>query len=242
MYHILLFSSSPALEQKIFQILSPLLKHRLWIETAALPNGPIAIFPKSVPSAFLLDMQSCPEENEYFPNENPWFHLLCTQSFLLDLCRSLTEMFPSSFCYYNQSAFLFLFVLCEPTGDFTRLEQNRQFLMDRQGIHPPFFSPFCFGIIHHDLSGFTSSFLEASEVYYMNRLQMPCAAFEEISSPPGQMLKPQKLMEIERSIRTDIQFREGENARPACCLGNKFPYANLRIKTPENYQKFSGAF
>lgn len=312
MYHILLFSSSPALEQKIFQILSPLLKHRLWIETAALPNGPIAIFPKSVPSAFLLDMQSCPEENEYFPNENPWFHLLCTQygdipalilqeytprenipweeqlislarndafspvktpavsylqgeiflrrltslshtkpqdgltlpdfsdtsfvaclsrcalttpdsnaqkeqcqnpaSSLLDLCRSLTEMFPSSFCYYNQSASLFLFALCEPTGDFTRLEQNRQLLMDRQGIHPPFFSPFCFGIIHHDLSGLTSSFLEASEVYYMNRLQMPCAAFEEISSPPGQMLKPQKLMEIERSIRTDIQFREGENA------------------------------
>ena len=41
---------------------------------------------------------------------------------------------------------------------------------------------------------------------------MPCSAFEEISSPPGQMLKPQKLMEIERSIRTDIQFREGENA------------------------------
>lgn len=288
MYHILLFTSSHTLAQCIFQILSPLLHHCLWIETSPLPDGPIAIFPKGVPSAFLLDTQNFPEQNQ-----NPWFQLLHKQyshtpalildgntpleellvsfahndafcpvrnssvvsylqsetflkrltslshmdsrsgltlpdfsdiSFvaclsrgtyapsLLNYCRHLIEMFPSSFCYYNRSASILLFALHEPTGNFTQLEQNRQLLMDRHGINPPAFSPFYFGIIHHDLSGLTSSFLEASEVYYMNRLQMPCSAFEEISSPPGQMLKPQKLMEIERSIRTDIQFREGENA------------------------------
>lgn len=322
MHHILLFTSSHTLAQYLFQILFPLLHHRLWIETCPFPDGPIAIFPKGVPSAFLMDTKDFPEQKD-----NPWFQLLsiqysgipalildgsisleelsislacndafrpiknpsavsylqsetflkrltslshmdsragltlpdfsdisfvaclsrCTLSYsgihmqekpcqspnsgddasapwgftanasgnnspLLDYCRILIEMFPSSFCYYNHSASILLFALHEPTANFTQLEQNRQFLMDRHGINPPDFSPFYFGIIHHDLSGLTSSFLEASEVYYMNRLQMPCSAFEEISSPPGQMLKPQKLMEIERSIRTDIQFREGENA------------------------------
>lgn len=289
MYYLLLFSPSITLADEITALLSRHLKDTLCVENAGPLQGPAAIFPKGTPSAFLLDVHSCPDQDAY-----SWFRLLCSQhshipalvyddstdlqelvlpllydkaflpvkngefvsysqgqaflerlsilshtnpgsglqlpnlsgfSFsacllraqkktpeLLNLCRLLTHLFHSSFCYYNNSLPLFLFVLFEPTGNFTQLERNRQLLIDRLQSGKDSLPMFCLGVIHHDIAGLTSSFLEACEVYYVNSYQRPCSIFEEISSPPGQMLKPQKLMEIERSIRTDIQFREGSNA------------------------------
>ena len=80
--------------------------------------------------------------------------------------------------------------------------------MEQAAATDSFLPPFKFGVIHHGLSGLFSSFLEAEQVW----LRTPCLYFEQISEPPGQLLKEERLMEIERSIRTDIQFREGQNA------------------------------
>lgn len=205
MYYLLLFSPSITLADEITALLSRHLKDTLCVENAGPLQGPAAIFPKGTPSAFLLDVHSCPDQEAY-----SWFRLLCSQhshipalvyddstdlqelvlpllydkdflpvkngefvsysqgqaflerlsilshtnpgaglqlpnlsgfSFsacllraqkktpeLLNLCRLLTHLFHSSFCYYNNSLPLFLFVLFEPTGNFTQLERNRQLL------------------------------------------------------------------------------------------------------------------
>jgi hypothetical protein len=116
------------------------------------------------------------------------------------ICSSLIQHYPYSFCYFNTSNRIFLFVLYEHTSNFMQLELNRQTLIDRVLEKNSPLPPFKFGIIHHDLTGLTSSFLEASQVYYFNKLRTPCTFFEEISSPPGQLLKQQKLMEIEVNL------------------------------------------
>ena len=98
MHHILLFTSSHTLAQYLFQILSPLLHHRLWIETCPFPDGPIAIFPKGGHSAFLLDTKDFPEQKD-----NPWFQLLSIQysgipALILDGSISLEELSISLAC------------------------------------------------------------------------------------------------------------------------------------------------
>lgn len=131
---------------------------------------------------------------------------------LAGICTDLVRRYPLSFYHFNPSNGIFLFILYEPTANFTQLEIHRQTLIDHGPSKSNYLPPVKFGVIHHGLKGVISSFLEANQVYYVNKLQKPCTSFEEISSPIGQLLKPQKLMEIERSIRTDIQFLEGQNA------------------------------
>ncbi|SHL55167.1 Helix-turn-helix domain-containing protein [Anaerocolumna jejuensis DSM 15929] len=130
---------------------------------------------------------------------------------LRDACGNLVKQYPSSFCYINYQSNVLLFTLYAKTGDFTQLELNRQTFADKMQSEGNPCPPFKVGIIHHGLPGLISSYMEAVQVYYVNKLRTPCTYFDEISSPPGQPLKLQRLKEIERSIRTDIQFLEGQN-------------------------------
>ena len=68
------------------------------------------------------------------------------------------------------------------------------------------------GMSHKDLSGLYSSFFEACETYYVDRLRTPCHFFEEISQPENMVSKASRLVELERAIRTDMEFRNGKNA------------------------------
>ena len=164
--------------------------------------------------------QAVPQENPDLPDYSHLSFAACAARIsdcsgkegLYDTCAFLAGRYPLSFLYFNEEKGILLFVLYDHTGSFTRLEVNRQTLMDQVSATNSFLPPFKFGVIHHGLMGLGSSFLEADQVYYVNKLRSPCVCFEEISSPPGQLLKAEKLMEIERSIRTDIQFREGQNA------------------------------
>lgn len=189
----------------------------------SLPTGnPCLSYAKS--RSFLDNLTSLgsasPQEDPEFPDYSHVSFAVCAARLsdsscddpVYEACAMLTRKYPNSFCYLNRKQKILLFVLYEHTGNFTQLELNRQTLMEQAAATDSFLPPFKFGVIHHGLSGLVSSFLEAEQVYYVNRLRTPCLYFEQISGPPGQLLKAERLMEIERSIRTDIQFREGQNA------------------------------
>lgn len=114
----------------------------------------------------------------------------------------LREM-ENTILYWEPRGNMLLCVLYDLTGNFALLERKRKNLVEQEGFQA--------GILHHGLNGLWSSFLEACQVAYTSQLVGECQIFEEISSPTGQILKSQKIMEVERSIRTDLQFREGKN-------------------------------
>lgn len=113
------------------------------------------------------------------------------------------ETYPWALSYAPKREGQVLFVLYDFTANFAALERARTRLIEKWGLRA--------GILHHGIGGMVSSFLESCQVHYMNRLIQECHCFEEISSATGVVLKDQKIMEVERSIRTDLQFREGRN-------------------------------
>lgn len=115
--------------------------------------------------------------------------------------RSLWTLCPGSFYRFFDKGKL-LIVLYDRTGNFPQLERMGKRFVEKG---------FCAGIFHHGIGGLVSSFLEACEVVWADRLSGSCRSFEEISSSTGQILKDEKIVELERSIRTDLQFREGRN-------------------------------
>ena len=70
------------------------------------------------------------------------------------------------------------------------------------------------GCIHSGLMGLNKSYYEAAETSYINRLYKPCTSFEEISSLSTQLVKPLSIIELERRIRNDMEYKNGENAIP----------------------------
>lgn len=74
MYYLLLFTPSDTLAEEITVLLSLYLGDKLYVENAGPLQGPAAIFPKGSPSAFLLDVRSCPDQDAH-----SWFRLLSSQ-------------------------------------------------------------------------------------------------------------------------------------------------------------------
>ncbi|MFR8338035.1 MAG: hypothetical protein ACLVAW_15940 [Eisenbergiella massiliensis] len=74
MYYLLLFTPSDTLAEEITALLSLYLGDKLYVENAGPLQGPAAIFPKGSPSAFLLDVRSCPDQDAH-----SWFRLLSSQ-------------------------------------------------------------------------------------------------------------------------------------------------------------------
>lgn len=68
-----------------------------------------------------------------------------------------------------------------------------------------------FGCIHNSLFGVYKSFLEAKETFYINKLYHKADSFDEISSITKHAVKPMGLVLIERQIRSDLEYRNGES-------------------------------
>lgn len=66
------------------------------------------------------------------------------------------------------------------------------------------------GCIHTGLYGAYKSFLEAKETYYIDYLYHPAISFDEISSSVKSASKPIRLVEIERQIRSTLEYRNGD--------------------------------
>lgn len=148
-------------------------------------------------------------ENVFLPSFSQ-YSFLCgiinIPSFSLKECFhyliQLHSLFPLSFSCFMGKRNQILFVVYDLTVNFTLIERCGKQLVKEN---------FRTGILHHGLNGLVSSFLEACQAVYTDELVRECHSFEEISSPIGQVLKGQKIVEIERSIRTDLQFHEGNN-------------------------------
>lgn len=67
------------------------------------------------------------------------------------------------------------------------------------------------GCIHTGLYGAYKSFLEAKETFYINYLYHPAVSFDEISSSVKTASKPIRLVEIERQIRSNLEYKKGDS-------------------------------
>ncbi len=67
------------------------------------------------------------------------------------------------------------------------------------------------GCIHSGLMGLTKSYYEAAETAYINKLVKKSTSFEEISALSIQLIKPLNIIELERRIRNNMEYRNGEN-------------------------------
>lgn len=65
------------------------------------------------------------------------------------------------------------------------------------------------GCIHTSLYGAYKSILEAKETYYIDYLYHPAIVFDEISSSVKTASKPIRLVEIERQIRSNLEYKNG---------------------------------
>lgn len=68
-----------------------------------------------------------------------------------------------------------------------------------------------FGCIHTDLFGMYKSYFEAMETYYIDHLYRPAVCFDEISRLNKQAAKPMRLVELERLIRANMEYKNGDN-------------------------------
>ena len=67
------------------------------------------------------------------------------------------------------------------------------------------------GCIHSDCLGLYKSYFEARETQYVDRLYVPCFCFEDISSLNRSSAKPARLMELERLIRSNMEYQGGND-------------------------------
>lgn len=67
------------------------------------------------------------------------------------------------------------------------------------------------GCIHTSLYGAYKSFLEAKETCYIHDLYHPAVCFDEISSSVKTASKPLRLVEIERQIRANLEYKNGDS-------------------------------
>lgn len=65
------------------------------------------------------------------------------------------------------------------------------------------------GCIHTNCFGLYKSYFEAKETQYIDKLYLSCLSFEEISSLNKQAAKPMRLMELERIIRANMEYKSG---------------------------------
>lgn len=128
---------------------------------------------------------------------------------LIEAAEAAGKYYANCIPYFSASGFLplFFYNLNNVSTHGVRLRSQLQKLF----AHIPDIL-FHFGMTHTGLSGLYSSYFEAFETYYVDRLQSSCRSFEEISTPESHVSKAPRLVELERAIRTDLEFRKGRNA------------------------------
>ena len=136
---------------------------------------------------------------------------LVMEKTLLSAGEQALLLSPRCILYYKQASFLLL-LFYEKESDPNALGRLRKQLI-AEAAHDWDGNGICshFGMIHHGMDGIYTSYFEAYETYYVDRLRAPSAVYEEISEPSSSVSKPSRLVEIERSIRTDMEFCKGKN-------------------------------
>ena len=67
------------------------------------------------------------------------------------------------------------------------------------------------GCIHSGLHGFYKSYFEAAETSYVDKLYKRSNTFEDISSLNKHAVKPLRLVELERMIRNNLEYKNGDD-------------------------------
>ncbi len=138
-------------------------------------------------------------------------HPLIMEKTLLSAGEQAFLFSPRCILYHKPSSFLLL-LFYEKASDPNALGRLRKQLITKAAQDWESDAIRChFGMIHHGMGGIYASYFEAYETYYVDRLRTPSAVYEEISKPSSSVSKPSRLVEIERSIRTDMEFCKGKN-------------------------------
>ena len=106
-----------------------------------------------------------------------------------------------------------LLIFYDRTDNIRKFMQSREQLLHALQFHRPSENllRIYIGCIHSDCLGLYKSYFEARETQYVDRLYVPCFCFEDISSLNRSSAKPARLMELERLIRSNMEYQGGND-------------------------------
>lgn len=106
-----------------------------------------------------------------------------------------------------------LLLFYERTDNIQEFIRSREQLLNTLQLQQPseLLPKIYIGCIHNDCFGLYKSYFEARETQYVDKLYIPCYCFEQISSLNRPYAKPRRLMELERLIRSNMEYQNGND-------------------------------